>query len=168
MGGGSHLIDVYVFERSPSHPGLSADGAEQMTKAVYNGSAPTNYTYAGADQKSILSIATPGGDNRPFRYGHADQNGNPTLTSSTTNGDRSNIVDDAKTGQPIDLSTPSNVLGRHSYDGSGGIWGPSTTAPQRSMSTTPPTAPTPLPTTADSTPTPSASKPVSTAPTPAS
>lgn len=99
------------------------NAAEQMTQAVYNGSTTTNYTYAGADQKSVLSIATPGGDNRTFQYGRADQNGNPTLTSSTTNGDRSNIVNDAKTGQPIALSTPSNVLGQYQYDGSGNIWG---------------------------------------------
>lgn len=99
------------------------NGAEQMTQAVYNGSTTTNYTYAGADQKSVLSIATPGGDNRTFQYGRADQNGNPTLTTSTTNSRRSNIVNDAKTGQPIALSTPSNVLGQYQYDGSGNIWG---------------------------------------------
>ncbi|MCY1692950.1 RHS repeat domain-containing protein [Curtobacterium sp. SL109] len=99
------------------------NAAEQMTKAVRNGSTTTNYTYAGADQKSVLSIATPGGDNRTYQYGRADQNGNPTLTSSTTNAHRSNIVNDAKTGQPIALSTPSNVLGQYQYDGSGNIWG---------------------------------------------
>lgn len=102
---------------------LTYNGAEQMTQAVYNGSTTTNYTYAGADQKSLLSLSTPGGDNRTFQYGRADQNGNPTLTSSTTNGHRSNIVNDAKTGQPIALATPSGALGQYQYDGSGNIWG---------------------------------------------
>lgn len=99
------------------------NAAEQMTQAVHNGSNITNYTYAGADQKSVLSIATPSGDNRTFQYGRADQDGNPTLTSATTNSNRSNIVNDAKTGQPIALSTPTNVLGQYQYDGSGNIWG---------------------------------------------
>lgn len=99
------------------------NGAEQMTSAIHNGSTTTNYTYAGADQKSLLSLSTPGGDTRTFQYGRADQNGNPALTSATTNGTRANIVNDAKTGQPIALSTPSNVLGQYQYDGSGNIWG---------------------------------------------
>ncbi|WP_182047590.1 RHS repeat domain-containing protein [Curtobacterium sp. ME26] len=99
------------------------NGAEQMTKAVQNGSTVTNYTYAGADQKSLLSLSTPGGDTRTYQYGRADQNGNPTLTSVTRNGNRANIVNDAKTGQPIALSSPSGVLGQYQYDGSGNIWG---------------------------------------------
>ena len=105
------------------------NGAEQMTKAIYNGSTTTNYTYAGADQKSLLSLSTPGGDNRTFQYGRADQSGNPTLTSSTTNGNRSNIVNDAKTGQPLALSTPSTHLGQYAYDGSGNPFGLLTDSP---------------------------------------
>ena len=99
------------------------NGAEQMTKAVHNGSTTTNYTYAGADQKSLLSLSTPGGDTRTYQYGRYNQSGNPTLTSSTRNGDRANVVNDAKTGQAIALSTPSSVLGQYTYDGSGNPWG---------------------------------------------
>ncbi|WP_165901026.1 MULTISPECIES: RHS repeat-associated core domain-containing protein [unclassified Curtobacterium] len=95
------------------------NAAEQMTQAVHNGSETTNYAYAGADQKSLLSLSTPGGDTRTYQYGRADQNGNPTLTSATRNGNRANVVNDAKTGQPIALSTPSDALGQYAYDGSG-------------------------------------------------
>ncbi len=95
------------------------NAAEQMTQAIHNGSEVTNYTYAGADQKSLLSLSTPNGDTRTYQYGRADQNGTPTLTSSTRNGNRANIVNDAKTGQPIALSTPSDALGQYAYDGSG-------------------------------------------------
>lgn len=105
------------------------NGAEQMTQAVYNGSQVTNYAYAGADQKSLLSLSTPGGDNRIYQYGRADQNGNPTLTTSTRNGDRANIVNDAKTGEPIALSTPSGQLGQYAYDGSGNPFGLLTDSP---------------------------------------
>ena len=89
----------------------------------------TNYTYAGADQKSLLSLSTPGGDTRTYQYGRADQSGNPTLTSSTRNGNRANIVNDAKTGQPVALSTPSTELGQYSYSGSGTPFGLLTDSP---------------------------------------
>jgi RHS repeat-associated protein len=95
------------------------NGAEQMTSAVHNGSQTTTYTYAGADQKSLLSLSTSGGDTRTYMYGRADQNGNPTLVTSTRNGQRANIVNDAKTGQPIALATPSYVTGLYAYDGTG-------------------------------------------------
>jgi len=93
------------------------NGAEQMTSAVHNGSQTTTYTYAGADQKSLLSLSTTGGDTRTYMYGRADQTGNPTLVTSTRNGQRANIVNDAKTGQPIALATPSYVTGLYAYDG---------------------------------------------------
>jgi RHS repeat-associated protein len=51
------------------------------------------------------------------------QKGNPTLTSSTRNGNRANIVNDAVTGQPIALATPSDALGQYAYDGSGNPFG---------------------------------------------
>lgn len=105
------------------------NAAEQLTQAVHNGSEVTNYTYAGADQKSLLSLSTPGGDTRTYQYGRADQNGNPILTSSTRNGSRANIVNDAKTGQPIALSTPSYQLGQYAYDGSGNPFGLLTDSP---------------------------------------
>ncbi len=95
------------------------NAAEQMTTAVHNGSQTTTYTYAGADQKSLLSLSTAGGTTRTYMYGSADQNGNPTLVTSTRNGQRSNIVNDAKTGQPIALATPSYVTGLYAYDGTG-------------------------------------------------
>ncbi|WP_092384419.1 RHS repeat domain-containing protein [Curtobacterium sp. YR515] len=95
------------------------NGAEQMTTAVHNGSQTTTYTYAGADQKSLLSLSTAGGDTRTYMYGRADQNGNPTLVTSTRNGQRSNIINDSKTGQPIALATPSYVTGLYAYDGTG-------------------------------------------------
>lgn len=95
------------------------NGAEQMTSAVHNGSQTTTYTYAGADQKSLLSLSTTGGDTRTYMYGRADQNGNPTLVTSTRNGQRANVVNDAKTGQPIALATPSYVTGLYAYDGTG-------------------------------------------------
>lgn len=90
-----------------------------MTSAVHNGSQTTTYRYAGADQKSLLSLSTAGGTTRTYMYGSADQNGNPTLVTSTRNGQRSNIVNDAKTGQPIALATPSYVTGLYAYDGTG-------------------------------------------------
>lgn len=99
------------------------NGAEQLTQAVHNGSTTTNYTYAGADQKSLLSLSTSGGDNRTYQYGRADQDGNPTIVSATSNSVRSNIVNDAKTGQPIVLVTPSFAFGQYAYDGSGNPFG---------------------------------------------
>ncbi|WP_181435520.1 RHS repeat domain-containing protein [Curtobacterium sp. MCPF17_051] len=95
------------------------NAAEQMTSAVHNGSQTTTYTYAGADQKSLLSLSTAGGDTRTYTYGRADQNGNPTLVNVTRNGNRANIVNDAKTGQPIALATPSSAIGMYAYDGTG-------------------------------------------------
>jgi RHS repeat-associated protein len=99
------------------------NGAEQMTSAVHNGSQTTTYTYVGADQKSLLSLSTQGGAATTYQYGRADQNGNPTLTSSTRNGNRANVVNDAVTGQPIALATPSDALGQYAYDGSGNPFG---------------------------------------------
>jgi len=105
------------------------NGAEQMTSAVHNGSQTTTYTYAGTDQKSLLSLSTQGGDTTSYQYGRVDQNGNPTLTSSTRNGNRANIVNDAVTGQPIALATPSGVLGQYASDGSGNPFGLLTDSP---------------------------------------
>lgn len=100
------------------------NGAEQMTSATNaSTNATTTYTYAGADQKSVLSIATAGGDTRTFMYGRADVYGNPTLVTATTNGNRANLQNDPTTGRPLALATPSFQTSLYEYDGTGTLFG---------------------------------------------
>lgn len=100
------------------------NGAEQMISATNtSNNTTTAYTYAGADQKSVLSISTEGGNTRTFMYGRADVYGNPTLVTATTNGNRANLQNDPTTGRPLALATPSFQTSLYEYDGTGTLFG---------------------------------------------
>ncbi len=95
-----------------------------MTKAVYNGSTTTNYTYAGADQSRCCRCRPPAVTTAPSSTAAPTRTATRPLTSSTTNGTRAKHRQRRQDpGKPIALSSPSGVLGQYQYDGSGNIWG---------------------------------------------
>jgi RHS repeat-associated protein len=89
------------------------NGAEQMTSSTANG-VTTRYTYAGADQNQVLSETTAGTDSYTYAYG-----GRGELLIQGTGGATYDIVNDASTGQAIDLVNPSVHSGMYLYDGIG-------------------------------------------------
>lgn len=79
----------------------------------------TNYTYAGADQKMLLSAATDGGRSYNYTYGKNDQQGNPQLTTNTSNGNGAHVYSDPITGQALMLTTSSDIDALYVWDGLG-------------------------------------------------
>ena len=90
---------------------------QQMTSATTGGVQAT-YTYAGADQKMVLSETVP---NRTYKlgYGKNDANGNPQVTTYTVNGNGAHVYSDPVTGQALMLTTSTGVNGIYVWDGIG-------------------------------------------------
>lgn len=90
---------------------------QQMTNATTGGVEAT-YTYAGADQKMVLSETVP---NRTYKlgYGKNDANGNPQVTTYTVNGNGAHVYSDPSTGQALMLTTSTGVNGIYVWDGIG-------------------------------------------------
>jgi RHS repeat-associated protein len=93
------------------------NGFQQMTSATTNGVQAT-YTYAGADQKMVLTETVP---NRTYKvgYGKNDANGNPQVTTYTVNGNGAHVYSDPVTGQALMLTTSTGVNGIYVWDGLG-------------------------------------------------
>jgi RHS repeat-associated protein len=79
----------------------------------------TNYTYAGADQKALLSAATDGGRSYNYTYGKNDQQGNPQIATNTSNGNGAHVYSDPITGQALMLTTSSDIDALYVWDGLG-------------------------------------------------
>jgi RHS repeat-associated protein len=90
---------------------------QQMTSATIGGVTST-YTYAGADQKMVLTETVP---NRTYKlgYGKNDANGNPQVTTYTVNGNGAHVYSDPVTGQALMLTTSTGVNGIYVWDGLG-------------------------------------------------
>ncbi|RPE77904.1 RHS repeat-associated protein [Frondihabitans sp. PhB161] len=96
------------------------NGFQQMTAAKNTATGvSTNYTYAGADQKALLSAATDGGRSYNYTYGKNDQQGNPQLTTNTSNGNGAHVYSDPITGQALMLTTSSDIDALYVWDGIG-------------------------------------------------
>ncbi|MFZ7088768.1 RHS repeat-associated core domain-containing protein [Curtobacterium sp. RRHDQ10] len=84
-----------------------------MTSST-TGGATTTYTYAGAAQNQVLSETTPGTDSYTYTYG-----GHGELLIQGTGGATYDVVNDANTGQALDLVNTSTHAGLYLYDGIG-------------------------------------------------
>ncbi|MBD8661493.1 hypothetical protein IFT72_14990 [Frigoribacterium sp. CFBP 8754] len=94
------------------------NAAQQMTKAV-KGSVTSTYTYAGIEQKAVLSQSVSSGVSYKTTYGKADQNGNPTIATYTGNTSSSHVYSDPITGQALMLTTSSDIATLYIWDGIG-------------------------------------------------
>jgi RHS repeat-associated protein len=143
---GNRLTQVVVTGSNPSSQTLTYNSANQITTSgyaydgtgnltatptatyVYNrfqqmtsattGGVQATYTYAGADQKMVLSETVP---NRTYKlgYGKNDANGNPQVTTYTVNGNGAHVYSDPVTGQALMLTTSTGVNGIYAWDGIG-------------------------------------------------
>ncbi|BDZ48624.1 hypothetical protein GCM10025867_08650 [Frondihabitans sucicola] len=93
---------------------------QQMTTSKDTTSGiSTNYTYAGADQKQLLSAVTPTVRTNNYTYGKNDQQGNPQLVTNTYGGSGAHVYSDPVTGQALMLTTSSDIDGLYVWDGLG-------------------------------------------------
>jgi len=92
--------------------------AQQMTKAL-RGGVTTDYTYAGADQKAVLSESVSAGTEYRTVYGKADGNGNPQIVTYTGGNSSSHVFSDPVTGQASLLTTSTDVVSMYLWDGLG-------------------------------------------------
>ena len=92
--------------------------AQQMTKAI-RGGVTTDYTYAGADQKAVLSESVSAGTDYRTVYGKADGNGNPQIVTYTGGNNSSHVFSDPVTGQASLLTTSTDVVSMYLWDGLG-------------------------------------------------
>jgi len=93
------------------------NGFQQMTTASTGGVTST-YTYAGADQKAVLTESTPA---RTYNlsYGKNDAQGNPQIATYTVNGGGAHVYSDPNTGQALMLTTSSDIDALYVWDGLG-------------------------------------------------
>jgi len=94
------------------------NAAQQMTKAV-KGNVTSSYTYAGVDQKAVLSQDVSSGVSYKATYGKADQNGNPTIATYTGGTSGAHVYSDPITGQALMLTTSSDISALYVWDGLG-------------------------------------------------
>jgi len=94
------------------------NAAQQMTKAV-KGNVTSNYTYAGVDQKAVLSQGVSSGVSYNATYGKTDQNGNPTIVKYTGGTSGAHVYSDPITGQALMLTTSSDISALYVWDGLG-------------------------------------------------
>lgn len=94
------------------------NSAQQMTQAV-KGNLTSNYTYAGVDQKAVLSQSVSSGVSYTATYGKADQNGNPTIAKYTGGTSGAHVYSDPATGQALMLTTSSDISALYVWDGLG-------------------------------------------------
>lgn len=94
------------------------NAAQQMTGAVENG-VTSSYTYAGVDQKAVLSQSVSSGTSYTATYGKTDQNGNPTIVKYTGGTSGAHVYSDPITGQALMLTTSSDVSALYVWDGLG-------------------------------------------------
>jgi RHS repeat-associated protein len=96
------------------------NAAEQMTTSKnLSSGVVTGYTYAGSAQNKVLSEATAGGQTYNLSYGQNDAQGQPeivqyNLAASSLTG---NVFSDPTTGQPLMLTTSSNIATLYVTDG---------------------------------------------------
>jgi len=89
-----------------------------MTTATTGGVTST-YTYAGADQKALLTESTPA---RTYNlsYGKNDAQGNPQIATYTINGGGgAHVYSDPITGQALMLTTSADIDSIYVWDGLG-------------------------------------------------
>jgi RHS repeat-associated protein len=100
------------------------NGAQQMTSATVTtggsgGSTNTfTYTYAGADQKAMLS-QSGAGHAYLLTYGRSDPQGNPEIVGYNVDGVQAYVEDDPNTGQANMLHTSNDIACAYIYDGTG-------------------------------------------------
>jgi len=94
------------------------NAAQQMTQAVKDG-VTSSYTYAGVDQKAVLSQDVSRGLSYNATYGKTDQNGNPTIVTYTAGSSGAHVYSDPITGQALMLTTSSDISALYVWDGLG-------------------------------------------------
>ena len=92
--------------------------AQQMTQAIKDG-VTSSYTYAGVDQKAVLSQSVSKGNSYKATYGKVDQNGNPTIVKYSGGSSEAHVYSDPMTGQALMLTTSSDIAALYVWDGLG-------------------------------------------------
>jgi RHS repeat-associated protein len=101
---------------SPGSVTLSYNGSDQLTGR--SGGASGSYTYAGSDQKELISQTVPGGGTIAYTWGRADGNGLPVLDSLTNASGTSYLTHDDN-GNPLAIKSYNGGVAYYVLDGLG-------------------------------------------------